>query len=46
MGRFQIYRDVTAPVLSYYDGKGMLQEVNGMADVPHVAAAIKAILEH
>lgn len=42
--RLQVFNDQTAPILPYYKNKGMLQQVDGMADVEHVAAAIKEII--
>jgi adenylate kinase len=38
------YRAKTAPILPYYEAKGLLRRVDGMADVANVTAAIEAIL--
>lgn len=43
--RLAAFNEQTAPILPYYDAKGMLQQVDGMQDVAQVAAAIKAILD-
>ncbi len=42
--RMNEYRAKTAPILPYYDAKGLLRCVDGMADVVAVSAAIEAIL--
>ncbi len=42
--RMMEYRAKTAPILPYYRAKGLLREIDGMADVQHVAAAIEAAL--
>jgi adenylate kinase len=42
--RMTEYRAKTAPILPYYDAKGLLRHVDGMADVAAVSAAIEAIL--
>jgi adenylate kinase len=43
--RMQAYRDQTAPILPYYDNKGILQRVDGMADIDEVTRQIRAILD-
>jgi len=43
--RLQAYDAQTAPLLPYYEAQGRLQEVDGMADVEAVAAAIDAALK-
>ena len=43
--RMAEYRAKTAPILPYYEGKGLLRQVDGMDDVAHVSAAIEAILD-
>ena len=43
--RMAEYRAKTAPILPYYEARGLLLHVDGMADVDHVAAAIEAILD-
>jgi adenylate kinase len=42
--RMKEYRAKTAPILPYYEAKGLLRRVDGMADVGAVSAAIEAIL--
>lgn len=42
--RLQVFRDQTAPILPYYQAKGMLQTVDGMAEMDDVTAALEAIL--
>ena len=39
------YREKTQPILPYYEAKGLVRRVDGMAPVDEVAAAIDAILE-
>ena len=43
--RLSAYNIQTAPLLPYYEGQGKLVEVDGMADIAAVAAAIDAALE-
>jgi adenylate kinase len=42
--RMTEYRAKTAPILPYYDAKGLVRRVDGMASVDAVAAQIDAIL--
>ena len=42
--RMQVYRDQTEPVVAYYRKRGLLVEVDGMADIETVAAAIQEAL--
>lgn len=42
--RLATHNQLTGPILPYYSAKNMLQQVDGMADVDHVAAAIKEIV--
>jgi adenylate kinase len=42
--RFDAYRRQTAPILPYYRDRGLLREVNGMADIDHVTAEIEKLL--
>ena len=42
--RLSVYRDQTAPIIPYYEGKGALKTVDGMADIEHVAKQISDIL--
>jgi adenylate kinase len=43
--RLAEYRAKTAPILPYYEERGLLRRVDGMAPVEKVAAAIDAILD-
>jgi adenylate kinase len=43
--RMAEYRAKTAPVLPYYDERGLVRRVDGMASVDEVAAQIAAILD-
>ena len=43
--RMAEYRAKTAPILPYYDERGLVRRVNGMAPVDEVAAQIAAILD-
>ncbi len=43
--RFEAYRAQTVPILPYYEARGILRQVDGMADIDTVARAIDAILD-
>jgi adenylate kinase len=43
--RMEEYRAKTAPILPFYETKGLVRRVDGMASVEEVAAAIDAILD-
>jgi adenylate kinase len=43
--RMQAYRDQTAPILPYYRDKGILKQVDGMAEIDEVTRQIQAILD-
>jgi adenylate kinase len=43
--RMAEYRAKTAPILPYYEARGLLRHVDGMADVGQVTTAIEAILD-
>jgi len=43
--RLNAYNEQTAPLLPYYQGKGLLKEVNGMDDIDAVAGAVSRILD-
>ena len=43
--RLSAYAAQTAPLLPYYQMQGKLVELDGMADIPTVAAAMDAALE-
>ena len=42
--RLEAYHAQTAPILPYYDGKGMLKTVDGMADIDDVTNQISGAL--
>ena len=42
--RMAVYRGETAPILPLYRARGLVRQVDGMADIAHVTAAIEAIL--
>jgi adenylate kinase len=42
--RLAVYRADTAPILPYYEAKGIVSRVDGMADIGTVSSAIEAIL--
>src|SRR4051794_25465706 len=43
--RMAEYRAKTAPILPFYDARGLVRRVNGMAPIAEVAAQIDAILD-
>lgn len=43
--RMAEYRAKTAPIIPYYEAKGLVRRVNGMASIEDVAAQIDAILD-
>jgi adenylate kinase len=43
--RMEEYRAKTAPILPIYQARGLVHQVDGMADIDHVTAAIEAILD-
>jgi adenylate kinase len=43
--RMAEYREKTQPILPYYEAKGLVRKVDGMASVDEVAAEIDAILD-
>jgi adenylate kinase len=42
--RLAVYRADTAPILPYYEAKGLVARVDGMAEIGEVTGAIEAIL--
>jgi adenylate kinase len=43
--RLKVYRDQTAPILPYYEAKGLLQTIDGMAPIDEVSDKIAALLK-
>ena len=43
--RMAEYREKTAPILPYYEAKGLVRRVDGMASMDEVAAEIDAVLD-
>jgi adenylate kinase len=43
--RLDAYRRLTAPLIGYYSGKGMLRTIDGMAPIEEVTYALVAVLE-
>ncbi|RYG75636.1 nucleoside monophosphate kinase, partial [bacterium] len=43
--RMAEYRAKTAPILPYYEARGLVRRVDGMADIADVGRAIRAILD-
>jgi adenylate kinase len=44
--RLAEYRAKTAPILPYYEAKGLVRRIDGMAPIPEVEAAIEEILSN
>jgi adenylate kinase len=44
--RFEAYRKQTAPILPYYRAKGVLTQIDGMADIDDVTRQIENVLSH
>ena len=42
--RFEVYRRQTAPILPYYEARGILRRIDGMADIDAVAKAIDEVI--
>jgi adenylate kinase len=42
--RLEVYSNETEPLLPYYQGKGILRQVDGMASMDAVAEELNAIL--
>ncbi len=44
LNRLKVYHEQTQPLINYYEGKGILKEVDGPVDINQVVPAIPAIL--
>jgi adenylate kinase len=44
--RLRAYHDQTAPLLPYYNEKGILKEINGMAEINEVTRQIEAVIKN
>lgn len=42
--RLSVYHDNTAPLISYYAGKGLLREIDGVGELSDVTARIEAVV--
>ena len=42
--RLGVYNEQTAPILPYYKGKGLLRNIDGMASINDVTAAIETVI--
>lgn len=42
--RLKAYHEQTAPLLPYYEGRGILRQVDGMADIDEVTGQIEVVL--
>jgi adenylate kinase len=42
--RLQVYRADTAPILPYYEAKGIVTRIDGMADIAKVSAAVEQVV--
>jgi adenylate kinase len=43
--RMEAYRAQTAPILPHYEAQGLVQEVDGMADIDEVTAQLYKVLD-
>lgn len=43
--RLKAYHAQTAPLIAYYEGKGVLQRVDGMSAIPEIRSALAAIVQ-
>ncbi len=44
--RLDVYRELTEPLVAYYEAKGLLRTVNGMSDMQSVKEAIRKALQN
>lgn len=42
--RLEVYKDLTAPILPYYEAKGMITNIDGMQAIETVAAELDALV--
>ena len=42
--RLTVYNDQTAPLLPYYEAKGLIRNIDGMASIDDVSAEIETLL--
>ncbi len=45
INRLKVYNDQTAPILPYYEERGLLRKIDGMLPINEVTAKIEAILD-
>ena len=43
--RLKVYHETTAPVINYYDEKGLLVKINGVGDIDEIFNAVVNALE-
>lgn len=43
--RLRVYREQTAPLVEYYDGKGLVRRIDGNQSIDEVAAAVLAAVD-
>ena len=43
--RLEIYRRDTAPIIPHYEAQGLVQRVDGMAEITEVEGAVATILD-
>ena len=44
LNRLSVYHEQTQPLIDYYDGKGIVKNIDGTQDLDKVFADIEAIL--
>ncbi len=44
--RLEVYEDQTAPILPYYEDRGVLRHIDGMQSIDEVSAQIDAVLKN
>ena len=43
--RLKAYHAQTAPLIAYYDGKGVLERIDAMGEIPAIRDALSAIVK-